>query len=59
LAPYAGSWALESGSASQLFIMMAATMTMVFVALASVRRHIPRVSLGAVAGSIAIEPAGR
>jgi len=31
---------------------------MVFVALASVRRHIPRVSLGAVAGSIAIEPAG-
>ncbi|PYR25105.1 MAG: MFS transporter [Acidobacteria bacterium] len=59
LAPYAGSWALESGGASRLFVMMAATMTMVFVALASVRRHIPRVSLGAVAGSIAIEPAGR
>src|SRR2546422_1785377 len=58
LAPYAGAVALGSGGASQLVVMIAATMTMVFVALASVRRHIPRVSIGAVAGSIAIEPAG-
>jgi len=58
LAPYAGSWALESGGASQLFVTIAATMTMVFIALASVGRHIPRVSIGAVARSIATEPAG-
>ena len=58
LSPYAGSWALESGGASQLFVLIAGTMTMVFMALASVRRHIPRAPIGAVAGSIAIEPAG-
>ena len=40
-APYAGSWALESGGA-QLFALMAVTMTLVFVAIASVREHIPR-----------------
>ncbi len=58
LSPYAGSWALESGGASQLFVLIAGTMTMVFMALASVRRHIPRVSIGVVARSIATEPAG-
>ncbi|HEY5617850.1 MAG TPA: MFS transporter [Vicinamibacterales bacterium] len=42
LSPYAGSWALESGGASQLFTLLAATMTVVLVALASVRHHIPR-----------------
>jgi AAHS family 4-hydroxybenzoate transporter-like MFS transporter len=42
VAPYAGSWALESGGASQLFALMAVTMTVVFAALASVRNHIPR-----------------
>jgi len=41
-APYAGSWALESGGASRLFALMAATMTVVFAALASVQNHIPR-----------------
>ena len=44
VAPYAGSWALESGGASQMFTLIAGTMTVVFVALASVRRHIPRLS---------------
>jgi AAHS family 4-hydroxybenzoate transporter-like MFS transporter len=51
-APYAGSWALESGGASKLFALMAAGMTLVFVALASVRSHIPRAATqraGAVA----------
>jgi AAHS family 4-hydroxybenzoate transporter-like MFS transporter len=42
ISPYAGSWALESGGASRLFQLIAMTMTLVFVALASVRRHIPR-----------------
>ena len=41
LSTYAGSWALESGGASRLFILLAAAMSVVFVALASVRRHIP------------------
>jgi len=42
VAPYAGSWALESGGASLLFSVIAATLTVVFGALASVRHHIPR-----------------
>jgi AAHS family 4-hydroxybenzoate transporter-like MFS transporter len=41
LSSYAGSWALEAGSAA-FFGLMAASMTMVFVCLASVRRHVPR-----------------
>jgi AAHS family 4-hydroxybenzoate transporter-like MFS transporter len=41
-APYAGSWALETGGASRLFVVMAATMAVVFAALASLRNHIPR-----------------
>jgi AAHS family 4-hydroxybenzoate transporter-like MFS transporter len=44
-APYAGSWALESGGASQLFFLIAGTMTVVFTALASVRNHVPRTSI--------------
>ena len=43
VAPYAGSWALETGGASRLFLVIAATMTVVFAALASLRNHIPRV----------------
>jgi MFS transporter, AAHS family, 4-hydroxybenzoate transporter len=58
VAPYAGSWALESGGASQLFTLIAGTMTVVFVALASVRSHIPRASSAHTAGAIAPEPAG-
>ena len=42
VSPYAGSWALEAGGPSQLFFLIAATMTVVFAALASVRNHIPR-----------------
>jgi AAHS family 4-hydroxybenzoate transporter-like MFS transporter len=37
---YAGAWALESGP-SQLFALLAGTLTIVFAALASVRNHIP------------------
>jgi MFS transporter, AAHS family, 4-hydroxybenzoate transporter len=54
--PYAGSWALDSGGASQLFALIAGGMTLVFVALASVRSHIPRVSTAPV-GSIVANPA--
>jgi AAHS family 4-hydroxybenzoate transporter-like MFS transporter len=42
LSPYAGAWALGSGGASMLFAVIAATMTVVFAALAAVRNHIPR-----------------
>jgi MFS transporter, AAHS family, 4-hydroxybenzoate transporter len=59
VAPYAGSWALESGGASQLFMLIAGTMTIVFAALASLRSHIPGISRIHAAGSIAPEPAGR
>ena len=58
VAPYAGSWALESGGASQLFGVIAATMTVVFTALASVRNHIPRVSTVPVR-SIVANPAAQ
>ena len=37
---YAGAWALESGP-SQMFALIAGTMTAVFAALALVRHHIP------------------
>jgi MFS transporter, AAHS family, 4-hydroxybenzoate transporter len=58
LSGYAGSWALDSGGASQLFALIAATMTLVFVALASVRHHIPRLTTVHAAGSVAAETAG-
>ena len=38
--PYAGAWALEFGP-SQLFALLAVTLTIVFAALAAVRNHIP------------------
>jgi AAHS family 4-hydroxybenzoate transporter-like MFS transporter len=38
--PYAGAWALESGP-SQLFTLLAVTLSIVFAALAAVRNHIP------------------
>jgi AAHS family 4-hydroxybenzoate transporter-like MFS transporter len=41
VSPYAGAWALESGP-SQMFALIAATLTAVFVALAAVRNHIPQ-----------------
>ena len=39
--PYAGAWALESGP-SAMFALVAATLSVVFVALAYVRNHIPK-----------------
>jgi len=57
VSPYAGSWALESGGASRLFQLIAMTMTLVFVALASVRRHIPRAPTRYVAVPVSPEPA--
>jgi AAHS family 4-hydroxybenzoate transporter-like MFS transporter len=44
---YAGVWALESGP-SQMFGLIAATLSVVFVALASVRNHIPRHDSGSL-----------
>jgi MFS transporter, AAHS family, 4-hydroxybenzoate transporter len=58
VAPFAGSWALESGGASRLFFVIAGTMTVVFAALASVRSHIPRVTSVPVAPIVA-NPAAR
>ncbi len=40
VSPYAGAWALESGP-SQMFALIAGTLSAVFVALAAVRSHIP------------------
>jgi AAHS family 4-hydroxybenzoate transporter-like MFS transporter len=44
LSPTVGSWALDSGGASLYFGLIAGTMTLTFVALAAVRRHIPGAS---------------
>ena len=49
LSPSVGQWALDSGGASGYFRMIAATMTVAFVALAAVKRHIPRGSPAPVA----------
>jgi AAHS family 4-hydroxybenzoate transporter-like MFS transporter len=58
LSPYAGSWALESGGGSRLFALIAVTMTLVLVALASVRRHIPRLPTVYAPGQTAAETSG-
>jgi AAHS family 4-hydroxybenzoate transporter-like MFS transporter len=53
---YAGAWALESGP-SQMFALIAGTMTVVFAALALVRHHIP--SSLAVRAARPVAAAGR
>jgi AAHS family 4-hydroxybenzoate transporter-like MFS transporter len=58
VSPYAGAWALESGGPSQMFALIAGTLSVVFVALASVGNHIPRRLVVRPARSIAAEPAG-
>jgi AAHS family 4-hydroxybenzoate transporter-like MFS transporter len=45
LSPSVGQWALESGGAPGYFRMIALTMSVAFVALAAVKRHIPRVAV--------------
>jgi AAHS family 4-hydroxybenzoate transporter-like MFS transporter len=57
--PYAGAWALESGGPSQMFTLIAGTLTVVFAALASVRNHIPRHITTRPAAAMAAEPARR
>jgi len=42
LASYVGSWALVAGGPTYFFLTWAASLTIVFVALARIRRHIPR-----------------
>jgi len=42
LSPYVGQWALDTGGASGYFRIIAMTMSVAFVALAGVKRHIPR-----------------
>ena len=42
LASYVGSWALVAGGPPYFFLTWAASLTIVFVALAMIRRHIPR-----------------
>jgi len=57
VSPYAGSWALEAGGPAKLFVLIASTMSVVFIALASVRHHIPGRALARPLGAIAAEPA--
>jgi AAHS family 4-hydroxybenzoate transporter-like MFS transporter len=49
LSPTVGQWALDSGGASGYFRVIAITMSVAFVALAAVKRHIPRVAGSQVA----------
>jgi nitrate/nitrite transporter NarK len=41
VSPYAGALALEAGP-SQMFLLIAATLSLVFVSLAAIREHIRR-----------------
>ena len=50
LSPTVGQWALDSGGASGYFRIIAITMSAAFVALAAVKRHIPRVAAAPVTG---------
>jgi MFS transporter, AAHS family, 4-hydroxybenzoate transporter len=56
---YAGAWALETGGPSEMFSLIAGTLTMVFASLASVRNHIPRHIAASPTATMAAEPAGR
>ena len=49
LSPSVGQWALDAGGANGYFRVIAMTMSVAFVALAAVKRHIPRVSAVPVA----------
>jgi AAHS family 4-hydroxybenzoate transporter-like MFS transporter len=49
LASYVGSWALVAGGPPLFFTTWAAALTIVFVALAMIRRHIPPASANAAA----------
>jgi MFS transporter, AAHS family, 4-hydroxybenzoate transporter len=42
LTGYAGTWAIDLGGAPAFFRLIAATMTVTFVALAVIERHVPR-----------------
>jgi MFS transporter, AAHS family, 4-hydroxybenzoate transporter len=57
--PYAGAWALESGGPSQMFALIAGTLTVVFAALASVRNHIPRHMAARPRAAMTPQAAGR
>jgi AAHS family 4-hydroxybenzoate transporter-like MFS transporter len=59
VSPYAGAWALEAGGGSQMFALIAGTLTLVFAALASVRNHIPRHIVTRPAARMTAEPARR
>jgi MFS transporter, AAHS family, 4-hydroxybenzoate transporter len=50
LSPTVGQWALDTGGASGYFRVIAVTMSVAFVALAGVKRHIPRVAAAQAAG---------
>jgi AAHS family 4-hydroxybenzoate transporter-like MFS transporter len=41
LSGYAGPWALELSGSASFFAVMAASLTVTFIALATVRRHVP------------------
>ena len=41
LSGYAGPWALESGGSAAFFALMAGAMSIAFVGIAAVRRHVP------------------
>jgi AAHS family 4-hydroxybenzoate transporter-like MFS transporter len=42
MSTYAGEWALAAGGSSAFFALMAGSMTVVFMCLTLVRRHVPR-----------------
>jgi AAHS family 4-hydroxybenzoate transporter-like MFS transporter len=58
LSSYAGSSAIAAGGPGAFFATLAGTMTLVFVSLAAVRRHIPRVA-GNAGAAYAVQPVER
>lgn len=59
LSSYAGAWALESGGASRFFMLLAVMMALVFISLAAVRHHIPRVASRGRGAYLDVQPVGR
>jgi AAHS family 4-hydroxybenzoate transporter-like MFS transporter len=56
ISPTLGVWALDSGGPARYFTIIAGMMTMAFVSLAAVRRHVPGASAVPAAGPIVAQP---
>jgi MFS transporter, AAHS family, 4-hydroxybenzoate transporter len=56
ISPTLGGWALDTGGSAKYFGIIASTMTLAWVSLAAVRRHIPGATAERAAGAVMAAP---